>query len=429
MHRLLPALLALFCSALLPVPSLLAQESYPIVDGVVTAIESPTVFDIDGRHILLNADAKINIRTGQDTLGVLRSAKDLYLGERVQVFGRPEGRPHPIHANRILILPLDLGTVTDRGIVEAVLPPATPGADLHIQAAGYRLIVPAKLHIAFVPPSSATNAIQPNMWIAFEGMLQQDGTVVADKVLCADNSVSKKDKKLIEKTDYDPAAIDPDTGQTPWNKTFLGIDPKKIPPYEDHAMQARLTAVGEKLIPPFQRNLKADDPTRIHFRFQLIDEGSWHQPLTLGSGIILVPFQLVDRMQNDSQLAAILSYSLATAFEKQAVDTQTSVRVLMAEAGLTVAGLTWAPATVAELAFGAVALPNSISAAKLLRQQQEERLRVSLFLLHDAGYDVDEAPHAWWLLSAKKKDIAHIAPPRQSVYLYQVLGLAWHPRP
>ena len=231
------------------------------------------------------------------------------------------------------------------------------------------------------------------MWIAFHGKQQPEGIILADKVIASENTVGKSEQKLIDKTDYDPTAIDPDTGQTLLSKAFLGIDPHKIPPYEDHTMQLRLTAVGERLIPAYQRALPATDSTKINFRFQLIDQGSWRQPLTLGSGIILVPFQLVDRMQNDSQLAALLANSIAyrarKASHRHPVLSQTSAR-----GGRTHHGRRTLRSHSARQRRNRnqPPFPSESPAAKLLRQQDEERLRVSLFLLDDAGFDIDEAP-------------------------------------
>jgi hypothetical protein len=53
---------------------------------------------------------------------------------------------------------------------------------------------------------------------------------------------------------------------------------------------------------------------------------------------------------------------------------------------------------------------------------------VSLSLLHDAGYDVQQAPLAWWLLAPKKpKDITDVPLPRRAEYLYRIIGETWPP--
>jgi len=55
--------------------------------------------------------------------------------------------------------------------------------------------------------------------------------------------------------------------------------------------------------------------------------------------------------------------------------------------------------------------------------------RVSLVLLHDAGYDIDQAPLVWWALSTDKP-INETQPPGQAAELYRLLATVWsHPQP
>ena len=63
---------------------------------------------------------------------------------------------------------------------------------------------------------------------------------------------------------------------------------------------------------------------------------------------------------------------------------------------------------------------------KIDRDIMEQNSRVSLSLLSDAGYDLHEAPDAWWLLNSRKpKERAAIALPARTIYLYSVLDAAW----
>lgn len=401
----------------------------PTLEGIVTAITASDTFDINGKHIVLsNTTASHKQPSGESILERNCSTANLYLGEHIQVIGKRDSKTHSVLATR-LNLPTDAapGILSANGIVDAIYPAAAP--NFLLRAAGYKVLVTPKTAVTSLPPLTAVPPIHANMWAVFRGTQQPDGTIAADTLILAENTLSKNVKKLIDKTEYDPASIDPETGQTLFSRSTLGIDPRKVPPYEDHAMQARVSAIGEKLIPHYQRDLPTSDPTRINFRFQLVDRGSWRQPLTLGSGITLIPFQLVERMQSDAQLAAILSYSIAMVLERQAVDTQVSVAALTASAGVATAGILVPPVGAALLAYDAVSVPFAIHGIHLLKLQEQERLRVSLDLLNDAGYDIDQAPIAWWLLDSKKKDIHQISIPQQSTYLYQVLGSLWHIHP
>ena len=126
-----------------------------------------------------------------------------------------------------------------------------------------------------------------------------------------------EEAKLLEKNKYDPQAVDPDAKQNIAEWLILGIDPKKIPPYQDVAMQARIDRIGSSLIPAYQRSLPTSDPSRIRFRFQLIDATNWKDAFASPSGIILVPFQIVNYLQNDTHLATVLADNVARVLEKQ----------------------------------------------------------------------------------------------------------------
>jgi hypothetical protein len=58
-------------------------------------------------------------------------------------------------------------------------------------------------------------------------------------------------------------------------------------------MQERVERIGNGLIPAYQRDLLADDPTKIDFRFQVVDWAKRHDAMTLSNGIVLIPEQLV----------------------------------------------------------------------------------------------------------------------------------------
>jgi hypothetical protein len=56
----------------------------------------------------------------------------------------------------------------------------------------------------------------------------------------------------------------------------------------------------------------------------------------------------------------------------------------------------------------------------------EQSGRVSLGLLHDAGYDLQQAPIAWWLLASKpSKNLVDTKIPPRAINLYQTLGIVW----
>ena len=126
---------------------------------------------------------------------------------------------------------------------------------------------------------------------------------------------SGQEEKARTKADYEPATVDPNAKQSAASKAFRGVDPKQTPPYQGDAMQARVKKIGQKLMPQYQQDLPDADPSKLHFRFQLVDEPKLRDTMIWPSGVILVPKQVMERMENDSELAAVLADAVAGLLE------------------------------------------------------------------------------------------------------------------
>ena len=162
-------------------------------------------------------------------------------------------------------------------------------------------------------------------------------------------------------------------------------------------------------------------PTKIHFRFQLVDQNKMKDGLTLTSGIILVPYQVVDEMKSDAQLAAVLAADVAEVMEEQAVRSVPGNRV---RSGTKLAGA--AAGFLIPGAGIATSMATGTSASIALHRQQEQSTRTALIWMQDAGYDIHEAPRAWWTLADKKhKPLSEVDMPYRTQYAYQILGTAY----
>ncbi len=118
------------------------------------------------------------------------------------------------------------------------------------------------------------------------------------------------------------------------------------------------------------------------------------------------------RSKNNDQLAAYLATGVAGVLEKQQLRNGFSKKALEAAvAGSFVLGPL--PLT----------LPLANKRQDLVTAEMHQRVRVALSLLHDAGYDITEAPKAWWLLNAKESaSLDTIAIPDDAIYAYAALG-------
>jgi hypothetical protein len=403
----------------------------PKITGYVTRVASASDFDANGIRVLCGAETlslkEVSPNVDDTTNGCPRTPP--YIGEVVTVYGSMKKKKHAVDATQIVFsLPIRAG-VPGSAVIEALKEPASAGpqpAGCLVRADGYWIRIDAKTELKFTSPLHSLADVKPGNWMEYKGVLGPDGVITAAAVKIGPNIVSKGEEKLRAKNEFDPSAVPADTRQNSVERALVGgYDPKKFPPYINPEMQARVNAIGEKLIPAFQRELPDSDPAKIHFRFQLIDTRMFRDAGTLPNGIILIPHQVVERMQNDSQLATVLADNIACALERQQYRSQAALRWAAAAtlgewASLPIGG----PAI---LAGEAVTVGGMETSSDIAARNLEQSGRVSLELLNDAGYDIDQAPMAWWLLDPKgPKPVAEVAMPPRAAYLYWVLGETWH---
>jgi hypothetical protein len=419
---------------LLAAASCVAQDATPKLSGYITRITSPQDFDINGQHIQLSGQTKFSIwqlppsspHAKATDVSVSPSELHPYFGEPANVYGDQDNKQHTIQATRLTLGIRTPNYVSGYGIVDAVLPPPptmSSTADHVIRADGYLILISSATLSTFKKPLVSGSDIQVNRWVRFEGTQRADGVVVAEKAHFTKNVVAPVEFR--HQIDCDPPADPRDKSQNGDAEPNCDVALPQISPSTNSVLQARVSAIGSRLIPKYQLALPATETTRINFRFRLIadNEGTakWHGALPLPDGIILVPQAVVERLENDSQIAAVLADNIASALEKQPL----RVRA-MTEKGtgrLTTDAVVFG--SLAGLAGGGV-LAGDIMENHLLHTAEDQSGRVSLWLLQDAGYDINQAPIAWWLIASKKpQPIADIPLPRRAASLYDFLGESW----
>ena len=190
-------------------------------------------------------------------------------------------------------------------------------------------------------------------------------------------------------------------------------------------MQERINRIGFSLVPSYQRNLPESDTSKILFRFQLVDEPKWDDAYSLPSGIIIVPGQLVELLPNDSELAAVLTDNIANVLEKQSYRLTSGFRAVTVGTIAADAALIGIPG----LGIGIFAAANS-SAHQMTLNVYDQRGRVALGLIHDAGLTIEEAPLAWWKIAGRhKKDLRSTRLPLRAANLYKAIGVTWRSYP
>jgi hypothetical protein len=414
-----------------------AQE-HPSLNGFVTDPGSPASFVVNGIDVTCTpvtqytmvAENKSPVTNGEShtsgsagSVGV-KGCPQHFLGESVSIVGALNKKAETLTAIRIDLLTFVGSKVVGFAVVDSMparSPASHPQGGLVVRADGYSIVITKATNTIFNPPMWGLGDVETNVWIRYSGHLQADGIILADEAAFWKNDIAKREQKLRDRDDFDPSATQEGDRQRHISRRLHGLDPHRIPAYRDDAMQQRINALGTRLIPTFQRELPDGDPTKIKFRFQLVDQKNLHDGLALPSGIILVPFQVVLRLQNDTQLATIRADDIATAIEKEglrelpAKEKMEILRVAGTAGGFFVPGLGFVTGVI-----------NHEAKNKIDKYAEAQSGRVSLDLLHDAGFDITQAPVTWWLLaSSKAKDLKNIKMPFRAQALYGALGTTW----
>jgi hypothetical protein len=384
-----------------------------------------TDFDVNFKRMLTDDKTTFLSRQSKEDFGMRRlpiSEMKLFVGQSVAIYGTEEQKkvPRAIKVAELWVYRPEAHDVGSIAVIDSVLPPSGgTSADRLIRADGYIIRITPKTETKFVQPLSSAADIGTNVVVKYRGVWQTDGVVVAKSAVFYKNQVSERMSRLREHWDYDPNTVPADSHQSLLSKGFRGMDASQFPTHKDAAMQERINAIGGKLVPAYQKSLAAGDPTRIDFRFHLIDAPNIRDAFPLPSGIILVPYQVVERMQNDSQLAAVLAEKIACLMEQQPIALPLTNGQVAGSLGMTAASFV----PFAGLGVAGFELGAGISVANQMNRNREQRERVSLPLMLDAGYDLMEAPKAWWILSAKRPvELDKTNPPEASKYMYDLVG-------
>jgi len=417
-------------SGLLAVSGAVSQTTQPPnLEGYVTRVASSSDFDVNGFRVVCGPETQSALHTGRnESLNNAGCPQETpYVGEAASIYGSLKKKRLSVKATEIdLLRPALPADEEGSAVIVAVSRhnPASqdPGAIL-VQADGYRILIDKKTEVRWASLIDALDDVRPGDWIQYKGRLDNAGLLTASSAGFSRTYITNRELKLRGKEEYNPASVPQDARQSKIEEAFGVYDPKRFPPFKNPAMQARIERIGNSLIPAYQKALSGSAPAKIHFRFQLVDAKSVGDAMTmtLPNGVILVPRQVVERMQNDSQLAAVLADNLAYALERieyryGPVLSAASASVLASHSAVYFLPVMDLPAIAAVT-----------TAQEVHRKMEHQAERVSLGLLHDAGYQVDEAPRAWWLLATKKqKTLADAVLPEPTAYLYRILGETWN---
>jgi hypothetical protein len=398
-----------------------AQEPViPSLRGTVTAVQPPDGFDVDGYHVLTSRTTQFFALNGkkreQGTLRALIAA-----GVYVQVIGDKDRQKHFVIARQVKVRDNGERELSGIAVVDRIF---SRGTSPVFRADGYNFSLAPDAEISFKGNMDVVTDLDAGTWIRYEGRRDSAGEVVATR---AEFIKMKPRKSHGDPMKFAQVTTFPSGSMIDLDGSFR-INPKpdktedspggecgwyRVP--DVPAVQEHVRRVGMSLVPKYQRDLPDDDPARIPFRFYVVEEKNIRSDLSCHEGLVLVPVNVVNRLRNEDQLAAVLADGVAAGMQRQQSRVSstelTTLLVLAPVIGLGGAALIGEPVVKHELA----------------RKMEDQRGRVALSLMADAGYDPWQAPEAWRLLASKEppKDPSKLKYPDRAGYLLEILNLQY----
>jgi hypothetical protein len=386
------------------------------VHGFVTAIVSPTSFEIDDYKITRDSSLTVNVKNAKSDPAVTAfRPEDIRVGTELEITGDYNESRHELRATSIEVLLFDTVKINRLALLEKLpaLEKSNSGAwhgtlfaDDRVEVSEATLVTlkmngeereAAKTGMKDIQdqpaPLTSLDDINLDTFVHYEGTTQPDGSVLATKVEFEHAELAKGEADL--RKQWTPNVKEPDYSASKPGQ--LKMTYKKYKILADRDAQEYVSDLGNSLIPQHQKDLPAGSPLKIPFRFYVVNN-KVPDLNSFESGTIVVNSGLFDVLENEAQLAFLLEQEMAQIIEKQGWrDREYHKRQITALkvggfAGLAVPGLPLA------LIPAAKSVLNGDDYARSLQNQAE---RVGLEWTLASGYDIREAPKAWKALSLK----------------------------
>jgi len=408
MHRLIAK--TLLCVLFVSAAALCKDVT---IHGFVTAINSPTSFEIDDYKVTRDQTVSLDLEKQQtDHPMDAFKPEDTRIGTELEIKGDYDEGSGELKARSIKVFSYDTLTVKRTALLEK-LPSLTK------DDAGWSGVIYADGQSIRVTPATAVS-LKPNLaerkksvkdknsggakltpdslnldtFVSYEGVRQPDGFIRAQKVEFQHAEVSIGEARMRRR--FAPTVIEPDYANFEPGELKMRWATFKIVP--DQEAQNYISRLGNSLIPAHQRYLPEGDPLKIPFKFFLVDKKSFNAA-SYPNGVVIVHSGVLDVLENEAQLAFVLSHEISHAVEKHVWFQHQYLwnELIALRAGG--AFIPYGGSFVADLLATGIRSQYS-------RSLENQADRVGLEWMLAAGYDIREAPQSWKAVSRQKGDSA-----------------------
>jgi hypothetical protein len=411
----------------------LAQPELKI-DSSISEVEAPDLFVMNHLNVKILPTTQFYVRNGKTATHITPMNVPFRADWLVRVIGVRNPVTNNFDASAIYINVKDMqgrdweqpaadtgsgGRFSETGVITKV---AETGPTSNFEADGFRVRIIPSSQVSFRGSLHSLADVRPGTWVHFAGRLISEGVLVASQVIfltpnlpplapALANDDSPQQNESRRHVTLSIVSEDGELGE------FEGkFKPDQMKGWHlltaDSSVQERARAIGTRLIPEYQNQLPLNDPSKITYRFFVVEEPYIRTCIIGKLGIILVPRAILDRLKGDDQLAAVLADGIASHFQLQRAQmpTVTSFDEISSLAGV---ASVFAFETTTVIGGGIV---KGVIDHEAEIRLEAERARIALQLLDNAGYDPRQAPEAWRLLGPNKlpKDLSKLEAPRLS---------------
>jgi len=314
---------------------LLAKEV--TIHGFVTVGNSSTSFAIDDYKVTRDNVLTFELSGAEGVQPSTFRAEDIRVGTELEVKGEYDDASGQLTAKSIRVLLGDAQRLKRTALLKQI--PALPrnglGWEGEVRADGETIrLLPATL-VAIKPskseqkkqkgaaspessPLTPLDALNLDTFVRYEGIHTTEGKIIATRVEFEHGKLEPGEAKLWKRLEPDVKAPDYSNfipGQFKMHDCVYGFCEQEIVPSKE--AQEYIARIRESLIPAHQKELPADDPLKIPFRFFLVKAKSFNA-VAYPNGVVLVHSGVFDILQNEAQLAFVLAHEISHAVEKHA---------------------------------------------------------------------------------------------------------------
>jgi len=386
-----------FCLLVLLFSSIFQAQTRIRRLGYITRLDPPASFLLNQQHVVITPSTKLLRRDpNSGTLDKDPFSIEMAIpGKQVIIQGVEDRQTSIITAKEIEILESGSqlkveGTAYEDRAPELVQ--AGSGWQGKVYTDGYEINVIETTQVTLPKNMTDLKSFRPDVLVEYHAVRQPDGSLLAGNIeFSVDDEVGDEQKfRKTSQFKIDPPDYDK---SIPGKVRFIYKSAEIIPYFKktfniipNRELQERVDALGQKLVPEWQKALAESDPAKIHFHFYLLQSSKMlNETLSDGAGTVLIPAQILTKLQNEAQLASLLSADVAAAMEN---DQYRSRIHRHSQSTLDLA--------LASVPFGSVGQLASYAAfgAGYWDPLVKRECRVGLRYLAGAGYDPRQAPLA-----------------------------------